>query len=757
MNAITNISRRKFLAGTAAGVGGFVLGVTILKGADLRAQIMTAPDLIHIPEDAGSAMNLYLSIAGNGDVVIVAMSPEIGQGARTAMPAIIADELEADWDRVEIVQGYPDPRLGSQSVGGSSAIRDNYDNLRLAGASARTMLERAAAQIWGVPAGECHAKSHQITHEPSGRTLGYGEVAGIAAGLPVPDPAEVRLKTKAEFRYIGTAMGPVDGPDIVRGRAIYGIDTVVPGMKFAVIARSPVIGGKLKSFNADKALAVPGVERVIEVEGGTEPPGFNSVGGLAVIAGDTWTAKKGRDLLEIEWDDGPNGEFDSGPYRAELEAAVAKPGTVARNRGDTYGALEAASKVLTADYYVPHHVHAPMEPPAAVADVRDGRAEVWMPNQDPTGPHREIARVLDLPMDKVTIHTTLSGGGFGRKGKPDYGIEAALLSKASGSPVKVVWTREDDIQHSYYHATAAQHMKAGIDSGGKVTSWLHRVASPSISSTFSAGITEPSDGEMSLGCTDVPWDIPHIRCEKGQAVAHLRIGWFRSVDNINHAFAVSSFVDELAHETGRDTAELLLEMIGGPRHITLAEEGVNYSNHGQDINEFPIDTARMVNVIKAVMKDSGWSRPLAKGRGRGIAFHKSFLTYVAAVVEVEVGDDGGLRISDVFYAVDCGQAVNPDRIRAQFEGGAICGISMALYGEITAKKGRVEQSNFHDYVVTRSDAAPITHVHIVDSDARPTGVGEPPVPPIAPALCNAIFAATGKRIRSLPIGDQLKI
>ena len=745
---IENVSRRKFLKGTATGAGGFVLSVSMvgMNNVATAAQGHNA-----------AAMNLYIEMNGDGDVTIVAMSPEIGQGARSAMPAIVADEMEADWDRVSIKQAGPDKRLGDQGVGGSSAIRENYTKLRKAGATARRMLETAAASEWGVSLSEVNAQNHEVHHKASGRSLGYGELAGAASMIQIPEGIYIPLKAKEDFKYIGKSMGPVDGHDIAHGTAMYASDVSLDGMKYAVIARSPCVGGTLKFFDGTAALKVPGVIELIEMNGGSIPPGFNPIGGVAVIAENTWAAMKGRDALVVDWEKGPNSHYNTDDHRAQLEDAVSKPGKEFRNRGDVDGAFETAFQVYEQSYYVPHYSHAQMEAVTATADVKEGEAEIWMGTQDPQGALGQMAGSLELPADKIKINVMLAGGGFGRRSKPDFAVEAAILSKQTGSPIKVIWTREDDMRHGYYHASCAQTLKAGVDASGKVTSWRHRTAFPSIQSTFAPGVKNGAGFEMGLGAIDLPYDIPNIKVENGETEAHIRIGWVRSVNNINHAFAISSFADELAHAANRDPADYLLELIGDSRQNDVsAETGGDNANYGRDLNDFPQDTGRMANVINIARENSGWGKTLPKGKGMGIAFHRSFLTYVACVVEVAVDDDNNVSVENVYYAIDCGQAVNRDRIKAQFEGGAIYAMSMAMNGKITTQNGAVVQGNFDDFEVARIDAAPDVHVHIVESDEAPTGVGEPPVPPFAPALGNAIYTAIGIRIRELPLGDQLQ-
>jgi isoquinoline 1-oxidoreductase beta subunit len=566
---------------------------------------------------------------------------------------------------------------------------------------------------------------------------------------------QLRFKPASARRYIGKPIPIVDLADIVRGRATYGIDVVVPGMKYASIERCPVYGGRSKSFDPKNALAVPGVEKVIEIETTPIPSGFNPLGGLAVIANNTWAAQQGREKLKIDWDFGPNASYDTTAYRAELEATAKQPGRVVRGEGDVADALHSAVHYVSADYFVPHYAHAPMEVPTAVAHVTGDHCEVWAPTQNPQGARTVVAQALGFGEDQVTLHVTLLGGGFGRKSKPDYVAEAALLSQKLGAPVKVTWTRPDDIQHDYYHAICAQHLEAALDAGGHTTAWLHRTVFPPIEATFQPDVTYGGAGELQQGVTDMPYDIPNVRCENGPAVNHVRIGWYRSVFNIPHAFAVCSFADELAAAAGQDPLQYLRQLIGAPRHIDLRAMGVDYPNYGASLDVYPIDTGRLRGVLDLVAARSGWGQKLPARQGRGIAVHRSFLTYVAVVAQVAVGNDGQVTIPRIDMAVDCGLVVNPDRARAQMEGAAIMAIGNVLYSNISAKEGRIEQGNFDDYAVARIDIAPDTHVYLADSNAAPSGVGEPGVPPTGPAICNAIYAATGKRIRSLPIDPQL--
>ncbi|WP_024507954.1 molybdopterin cofactor-binding domain-containing protein [Bradyrhizobium sp. ARR65] len=748
MTTVVNLSRREFVGGAAGLVLGFSIGFREFPAVAAEAH-------------AGAAFepNVYLTIDPSGDVTIVAHRSEMGTGIKTGLPMVLADELGADWTRVKIVQAQGDPKYGDQNTDGSRSTRQFYEPMRIAGASARQMLEAAAAHVWSVNANDCQARNHTIVHVPSGRQLSFGDAARIAATLEIapPDHMELRFRPANEWRYVGKPVPIVDLNAIVRGKATYGIDVVLPGMKYASIERCPVYGGKASQFDATEAMKVPGVEQVVEIPATPIPSGFYPLGGIAVIASNTWSAQQGREKLKITWDFGPNASHDSTAYRAQLEATAKQPGRVVRNQGNVDAALGAAKHHIAADYFVPYYAHAPMEVPNAVAHFVDGKCEIWTPTQFPQSPRTTAAQVLGLTEEDVTVNVTLLGGAFGRKSKSDYVAEAALLSRKIGSPVKVTWTREDEIQHDYYHAISAQHLEAGLDAKGRPSAWLHRTVFPAIESTFQPDVTYGSAGELQQGVTDMPYAIANVRCENGPAANHVRIGWYRSVYNIPHAFAVCSFADELAHAAGKDPLEYLRELLGEPRKLDFAAMHVDYPNYGASLDMYPADTGRLRGVLDLVAQNSGWGSRLPSRHGRGVAVHRSFLSYAAAVVQVAVGADGQITIPRVDIGLDCGLVVNPDRVRAQLEGAVIMGISNALYSNISINQGRIEQSNFSDYLVARTDITPETHVHLVESSAPPGGVGEPGVPPIAPAICNAIFAATGKRIRALPIDPaQLK-
>jgi isoquinoline 1-oxidoreductase beta subunit len=500
------------------------------------------------------------------------------------------------------------------------------------------------------------------------------------------------------------------------------------------------------------------VEKVIHIPEPPIPAGFNALGGVAVVAKNTWAAIKGREALKVVWDDGPNADYDSVAYRATLEAAVRKPGAVGRARGNADFALSSASKRLEREYYMPHLSHAQMEPVAAVARFENGMLEVWAPTQSPQDARNTLAKYLGLDDTKVTVNVTLLGGGFGRKSKPDFICEAAWLAREVGAPVRVQWTREDDLRNSYYHTVAAHRLEAALDAGGTVTAWRHRVAYPAIDATFAPDVAGAGADDLTNGASDIPFAIRHMSVEICPAKAHTRIGWYRSVNAIHHGFAIGSFVDELAIAAGKDPAAFLLALLGPDRTVDLSKDGLvaPASNYGGTWTDYPLDIARARHVVQLAMEKSGWGKPLPNGRGRGIAMHRSFLSYVAMVVEVDIAADGTVTVPRATVAVDAGYIANPDRARSQMEGAVIMGMSNTLYSEISFKEGRVVQANYPTYPVTRMRAAPhVVDVHLVESEALPGGIGEPGVPPSAAALCNAIYAATKVRIRQLPVGKQL--
>ncbi len=769
--AVENVSRRGVLKGILSTTG-LVLAVGVAPPRPALAADAPKWGAAGMPHGTVNNPLVFVSIAPDGTVTIVCHRSEMGQGVRTGMPLIVADEMEADWSRVKVAQATGDEvKYGNQDTDGSRSTRHFIEPMRQVGAAARMMLEAAAAKRWGVDVSDVEAKNHEVIQKSTGTKLGYGELAADASKMAVPTgvsqsklnaptPGSLPLKDPSQFRYIGKeGTNIVDGFDITTGRAMYGQDVRLPGQKYAVVARPPVMGGKVASFDATDTKKVPGFVQIVEIPAPSYPMMFQPSGGIAVIADNTWAAIQGRKALKIQWDDGPHATYDSQAYRAAMEATARQPGKILRSDGDFAAAFASADKKVEAEYYIPHNAHATMEPPAATCRIVDGKAEVWTSVQSPQAAHDLVAKYLGLPPENVTCNVTLLGGGFGRKSKPDFAVEAALCSKAiGGAPVKVVWTREDDIRNDFYHTVSVERLEAGLDKDGKVVAWRHNSVAPTIFSLFVPDPKHEAPLEQGMGLVDMPFAIPNISIENGEAEAHTKIGWWRSVSNVPHGFAIQSFVAELASAAGKDQKAFLLDLIGSPRILDVPQKVKNFWDYGENPEIYPIDTGRLRGVVELVTEKAGWGREVPKGHGLGLAVHRSFVSYVAAVIEAAVDEKGNITVPRVDIAVDCGPTVNPDRVRSQFEGAVVMGLGIGLLNEISFKDGRVQQSNLDDYLVLRiSDAPRETHVHIVPRgyDMRLGGVGEPGVPPVAPALMNAIFAASGKRIRALPLGQQL--
>ena len=761
------IPRRSFLRACGLTVGGVALGYyfpvdaqrpTNEPGKPPGPKPVTGSQATEA-QAAGLNPNVFIHVGPDGTVTIVCHRSEMGQGIRSSLPVLIADELGAQMARVKIVQADGDKAYGDQNTDGSNSIRGIYEDMRRVGATARVMLVATAAKRWNVRAEDCVARDHAVTHLPTGRALGFGELALEAGKQKVPAAKDVALRPVSELTHLGKPLPLLDGPAYVTGQAIYGADIKIPGMLTAVIARPPVVGGKVARFDATRALAVAGVRKVIEVPPPKPPYAFQPWGGVAVIADHTWAAMRGRAALDVTWEPGPNGSYDSAQYRDVLAKAVAVPGSVARKVGDPEAALKTAARVVEAEYHVPHLPHVPMEPPVAVAHVSGNRCEVWAPTQNPQAAQTEVARVLGMPPDNVRVHVTFLGGGFGRKSKADFCSEAALLSKRVGAPVRVQFTREDDVRHDYVNAVSTNRLTAGLDANGRVVAWRHRTAFPSISSVF-GGPAKPGNDDLQQGVLDLAFAVPNLSAEICDATAHTRIGWLRSVYNIFQGFSIGSFVDEIAEAKKADPRDVWLELIGPPRKMSLSDLGIEkLPNYGQPLEQHPVDAGRLRNVIERVTKAAGWRGRQTGGRAFGLAAHRSFLSYTAVIASVVKRPNGTFGVEDVWISFDAGTIVNSDRVRAQLEGAVIFGMSLALYGGITMKGGAIEQDNFRGggRIVRINEAPRHISVDLVESTAAPGGVGEPGVPPVAPAIANALFALTGQRIRELPLSKSIAV
>jgi isoquinoline 1-oxidoreductase beta subunit len=734
MSSVQKIDRRDFVKLFGLASGGIILGCSVASDSK---------DFMPSVQIESFQPNLFIHLQKNGNVTLIASRSEMGQGIRTSLASAIADELEADWQYVSVAQAIGHEKYGNQNTDGSRSVRTRLEPMRKMGATAKMMLITAAAKKWNVAETACKAENHFVINKDTNEQIFFGDLVADAANLPTPNEKNIQLKKVEDFKYIGKTLKSVDLKDFTHGTATYGIDIRMPNMKFAAIARSPVTFGSVKSFTKDKAEKIAGVEAIFEMPRLVPPTGkfFGMLGGVAVIANNTWAAFQGKLALDIQWNKGPNENFDSDEFKKILTKRVQKTGKLVPGaRGNVNTAFDTAAKTVEATYHVPFLVHAPMEVPNATAWFQGDKIEVWAPVQDPQTARSELSHFFEIPVENITVHVTFLGGGFGRKSKSDFVVEAVAISKKINAPVQVVWTREDDIQHSFYHATSAQYLKGSIDNNGKVTGWLQRVGFPSIVSSFKPLSDYGSGFELNQGFTNNPYAIENFRLENAKAEAHLRIGWMRSVVHIHSGFGINSFVDELAFAAQKDPVQFHLDLLGEDRII----EGKS---------KFPFNSKRFKNVLTTTAKMANWGEKLAEGHGLGIAIHYSFYSYVATVVEVSVLEKK-VKVENIWTTIDCGLALNKDNITNQLEGAAIFGMSLALYGKISTKEGAVVQNNFFDYQMTRMKDAPKIHINIVDAmHEPPTGVGEPGVPVIAPAICNAIFNATGERVRSLPLTD----
>ncbi|SFB96464.1 xanthine dehydrogenase family protein molybdopterin-binding subunit [Pseudoalteromonas denitrificans] len=749
MKNIQNVSRRQFLKLSGITASSFVLGISLPLSKAVANEKSTD---FH-------ELNFFVSIKENGDISLICHRSEMGQGIRTSVPQIIADELEANWSKVSVVQAKADKKYGSQGTAGSASIRNHFTTIRKMGAIARDMLEQAAANIWQVDKSQVSAKNHYVHHNATGQKISFGELAKVAAKLPLPDIKTIKLKSNNDFSLIGKDVKLVDLDNIVAGKAQFAQDIQLPDMLIATIQRPPVVGGKVKSFDATAAKKVKGVVDVIQLKDRNIPVDVLPLSGIAVLATNTWAAIEGRKKLSIKWEHGDKKSHNSEEYKQALIKKVNTPGEKVRAIGDVYSHKFDSDNTVEATYTVPYLHHAPMETPASTAMFKEDKCIIWAGTQNPQWAQGMVARDLGLAkdeMDKVELNVTLMGGAFGRKSKGDFIVESVELAKATGRPVKVIWSREDDVKHGFYHSSSANYFKAQLDDNGKVDNLITRNAYPPIGWLWDQNVKTPSDSQLSLGFADIPFELNNLSCEKHSVESYVRPGWVRSVACINNGFALGSFVDELAVKAKKTPRQMWLNLIGNDRQIDPTKEGFKYSNYNLDPKEHPLDTKRIKHLINLISDKANVEEELPNNQGWGISFLRSFGTFVAAASKVEVKNNK-VKVLEMHTAVDCGIVVTPDRVKAQMEGAMIFGLSIALMGEISVKEGQVEQGNFHDYPVARMNQIPKLFVHLVKSDAPPGGIGEPGVPPVAPSITNAIYHASKIRIRDLPVNKVLQV